>query len=214
MKSGAIWVSKKTMTIIDYNPLNKLESMKVKVVQSCLTLCDPMDGSLPISSVRPGENTEVGSCFLPQGIFPTQGLNPGLLQYRPILYHLSHEGSPRTLEWVAYPFSRGSSWPRTRTGVSCIAGGSSTSWSPREAQWSHINNKLISKGKWKVLPYSRMPMNKCRHSYKVYLTKYLLIRFWGGGLHHAVWGISVPERGIEPPPSAMKGWSPLELINN
>ena len=66
------------MTIIDYNPLNKLESMKVKVTQSCPTPCDPMDCSLPIFSVRLGKNTEVGSCFLPQGIFPTQGLNPGL----------------------------------------------------------------------------------------------------------------------------------------
>ena len=37
-----------------------------------------------------------------QGIFPTQSLNPSLLHCRQILYHLSHEGSPRTLEWVAY----------------------------------------------------------------------------------------------------------------
>ena len=55
-------------------------------------------------------------------IFPTQGLNPGLLHYRWILYQLSHKGSPRTLEWVAYPFFSGSSQPRNRTRVSCIAG--------------------------------------------------------------------------------------------
>ena len=55
-------------------------------------------------------------------IFPTQGLNPGLLHYRGILYQLSHKGSPRIPEWVAYPFSRGSSQPRNRTRVSCIAG--------------------------------------------------------------------------------------------
>ena len=41
---------------------------------------------------------------------------------RRTLYQLSHQGSPRILEWVAYPFSKGSSWPRNRTGVSCIAG--------------------------------------------------------------------------------------------
>ena len=35
----------------------------------------------------------------------------------------SHEGSPRILEWVAYPFSRKSFWSRNWTGVSCIAGG-------------------------------------------------------------------------------------------
>ena len=41
----------------------------------------------------PGQNTGVGSCSLLQGIFPTQGSNPGLLYYRQILYHLSHQGS-------------------------------------------------------------------------------------------------------------------------
>ena len=55
--------------------------LKVKVTQSCLTLHDPMDYTVP-----------------------------GILQ-------------ARILEWVAFPFSRGSSWPRNCTGVSCIAGG-------------------------------------------------------------------------------------------
>ena len=63
-----------------------------------------------------GQNTEVGILSLLQGIFPTQGSNPGLLHCRWILYQLSHKGSPRILEWVAYPFSSGSSWPRNRTG--------------------------------------------------------------------------------------------------
>ena len=70
----------------------------------------------------PGQNTRVGSCSLLQGIFPTQGLNPGLPQCRQILYQLSHKGSPRILEWVAYPFSRRSSRPRDGTQVSCIVG--------------------------------------------------------------------------------------------
>ena len=44
----------------------------------------------------------------------------------------------RILEWVAFPFSRGSSQPRDQTQVSCIAGGFFTSWATREAQeyWS------------------------------------------------------------------------------
>ena len=42
----------------------------------------------------PDQNTEVGSCSLLQGIFPTQGSNPGLLHCRWILYQLSHKGSP------------------------------------------------------------------------------------------------------------------------
>ena len=42
----------------------------------------------------PGKNTGVGCHFLLQGIFPTQGSNPGLLHCRQTLYHLSHQGSP------------------------------------------------------------------------------------------------------------------------
>ena len=38
-----------------------------------------------------------------RGIFPTQGSNPGLPHCRRILYQLSHQGSPRILEWVAHP---------------------------------------------------------------------------------------------------------------
>ena len=48
----------------------------------------------------PGKKTGVGSLSFLQGIFPTQGLNPGLLHCRWILYQLSHKGSPRILEWV------------------------------------------------------------------------------------------------------------------
>ena len=78
------------------------------VTQSCLSLCDPMDCSPPGSSVygdSPGKNTGVGCHALLQGIFPTQGLNPGLSHCKWILYRLSHQGSPRILEWVAIPSS-------------------------------------------------------------------------------------------------------------
>ena len=71
----------------------------------------------------PGQNTEVGSLSLLQGILPAQGSNPGLPHCRQVLYQLSQKGSPRILEWVAYPFSRGSSQPRNQTRISCIAGG-------------------------------------------------------------------------------------------
>ena len=60
----------------------------------------------------PGHNTGVGSLSLLQGIFPTQGSNPGLPHCRRILYQLSHKGSPRIPEWVAYLFSSGSCQPR------------------------------------------------------------------------------------------------------
>ena len=62
------------------------------LAQSCPTLCNPMDCSPPGFSVY-SKNTGVGChCFL-QGIFPTQGSNPGLLHHRWILYCLSHQGS-------------------------------------------------------------------------------------------------------------------------
>ena len=64
----------------------------------------------------------------------TKASNPGLPRCRQILYCLSHQGSPRILEWVANPFSRGSSWTRNRTRVSCIVGRFFTSWTTREAQ--------------------------------------------------------------------------------
>ena len=67
---------------------------KVKVAQSCLTLCDPMSYTVN-----------------------------GILQ-------------ARILEWVAFPFSRGSSQPRVRTQVSSIAGRFFTSWTIREAQFA------------------------------------------------------------------------------
>ena len=78
--------------------------------------------------VKRKDNTGVDSLVLLQGIFPIQGSNPGLLYCRQILYCLSHQGSPRILAWVAYPFPRGSSRPRNWTRVSCIAGGFFTSW--------------------------------------------------------------------------------------
>jgi len=60
----------------------------------------------------PGQNIGVHSLSLLQGIFPTQGLNPGLPYCRRILYQLSHKRSSRVLEGVAYPFSSVSSQPR------------------------------------------------------------------------------------------------------
>ena len=82
----------------------------------------------------PGQNIGVGSLFFLQGIYPIQGSNPGLLHWRWILYQLSHKGSPRILEWVAYPFSSISSWPKNQTVVSCVVGRFFTNWAIREAQ--------------------------------------------------------------------------------
>ena len=77
--------------------------------------------SLPAEPQGKPKNTGVGSLSLLQRIFPTQELIQALLHCRWILHQLSHEGSTRILEWVAYPFSRGSSQPRDQAHISCIS---------------------------------------------------------------------------------------------
>ena len=80
------------------------QKVKVKAAQSCPTLCDLMDCSLPGSSVHgilQAGNTLVGTHSLLQGILPTEGSNPGFSPCRRILYCLSYQGSPRMLEWIA-----------------------------------------------------------------------------------------------------------------
>ena len=71
--------------------------VKVLVAQSCLTLCNPMDYSPPGSSIHgileAGILEWIAMPFS-RGIFPTQVLNPGLPNYRQILYCLSFQGSP------------------------------------------------------------------------------------------------------------------------
>ena len=59
----------------------------------------------------------------------------------------------RVLEWVAVPFSRGSSWPRNWTRVSCIVGGFFTSWATGNTA-SNASQKLRKPG---VQLWSRQP---------------------------------------------------------
>ena len=95
---------------LDVSSIPKLWQSKLfpktnEVAQSCPTLCDPMDCNLPGSSIHGICQARVlewaaisfsrgSSHFLLQGIIPTQGLNPGLLHYRRILYQLTYKGSP------------------------------------------------------------------------------------------------------------------------
>ena len=66
-------------------------------MENNLKVCDP-HGLQPPRLFPPwdfpGKSTGMGCHFLLQGIFPTQGLNPGLPHCRKILYRLSHQGSP------------------------------------------------------------------------------------------------------------------------
>ena len=78
------------------DPLCVCVCVCVLVTQSCPTVCNPMDCSPLGSSVHGILQARIleGCHFLLQGIFPTQGLNSGLLHCWQILYHLSHQGSP------------------------------------------------------------------------------------------------------------------------
>ena len=73
----------------------KVKESESEVAQSCPTLCNPMDCSLPGSSVHGifHASTGVGRHFLLQGVFPTQGSNQGLPHSRQTLSPLSHQGS-------------------------------------------------------------------------------------------------------------------------
>ena len=82
----------------------------------------------------PGQNTRVGSLSLLQGIFPTQGSNPGLLHCRQILYQLSHQGETQEYTGVgSLSFLWQMSLTQESTGVSCISGGFFINWAMREA---------------------------------------------------------------------------------
>ena len=108
--------------------------VRVCSVTSVMWPCGPQPTRLLCPWDASGKNTGMGWHALLQGIFPTQGSNPGFPHCRKILHCLSHQASPRILEWVDYPFSRGPSWPTNQTRVSCIAGGFFTNWATREAQ--------------------------------------------------------------------------------
>ena len=90
------WQTQKVGHLLKEGVLFQEWKVKMKVAQSCLTLCDPMD-------------------YIVHGILQV-----------------------RIWEWVAFPFSRGSSQSRDQIQVSCIAGSFFTSWATREAQtyWS------------------------------------------------------------------------------
>ena len=133
-----------------------LQCMKVKseseVTQSCLTLSDPMDCSLPGSSIHvifQARVLEWGAilCGTFHGVNVQQFTHPHtdvcscpVVQLCLTLFDLTDYSPPgssvhgifqaRILEWVAMPSSRGSSQPRDQTHVSCVAGRSFTTEPP------------------------------------------------------------------------------------
>ena len=78
-----------------------------------------------------GQNTGVDSLSFLQGIFPTQGLKPGLLHCRQILYQLSHKEKPKNTAVGSLSLLHKSFQPRNWTQVSCIGGRFFTNWAIR-----------------------------------------------------------------------------------
>ena len=90
----------------------------------CAILCDPMDCSMPGSSVHgdsPGKNIGVGCCAFYQGMVATPVIIPRPPHIAGGFFTIW--ATSEAQEYWAYPFSRGSSWPMKQIGVSCIAGG-------------------------------------------------------------------------------------------
>ena len=99
------------------------------------TLCDPMDYSPPGPLFMGISRQEYWSGLpcSPSEDLPNSGIEPTSSTLRSDSLPSEPTGKPRILEWVTYPFSRGTSQPRNWTGVSCIAGGFFTSWATQEA---------------------------------------------------------------------------------
>ena len=99
--------------------------------------------------LHPGKNTGMDCHILLHGIFPTQGLNPGLLCCRQILYHLSHQGSP---EWSI--LSAKKEWSQSPANCTethnyysfcCWSPMPSGSWSPTYV-WGNVDRTSFYQG--------------------------------------------------------------------
>ena len=114
--------------------------MKVKVAQSCPTLCEPMD--YIVHGILQARILDwVAFPFFRGSSQPRDQTQASHVAGR-FFYQLSHQGSPRILEWVAYPFSRGSSQPMNQRRVSCTAGRFFTNCALREVNL--INKQCFS----------------------------------------------------------------------
>ena len=112
-------------------------AMLCLIAQSCLTLCDPLDCSLPGSSVHgdsPGKNTGVGCMPSSRGSSEPSDKTQASHIAGGFFTNWAMREAQEYWSGVACHFSRGSSRLRNWTGVSCIAGGFFTSWATRGAK--------------------------------------------------------------------------------
>ena len=149
------------------------------ITRSCLTLATPWTAACQatLSMGFSRQKYWSGLPFPPPGDLPNPGIKPkfpallevSLSHCRRIPHHLSHQGSPRLLEWVAYPRSRGTSHPRNPAGVSCIAGRFFTSWAIRKPNFrpsqsnSHLSSRVAPDCCYLELPTEFMQSNFNMH---------------------------------------------------
>ena len=133
-----------------------------KVAQSCPNLCDPIDCSLPGSSLLGILQARILEWVaVPFSKWSSQSRDGTqvLPHCRWILYHLR---SRRILEWAAKPFSSGSSQPMNWTRVSCLAGEFFTNWATKEA--------LIVCEHTSVLKKQYLPIRSNKKLFKDFIT--------------------------------------------
>ena len=173
--------------VLPYNPGSESE-----VAQSCPTLCDPMDCNPSGSSIHGIFQARVQDACMhakslqlcPTLCDPMDSSPPGSSVHG-ILY-------ARILEWVAISFSRGSSWPRDWTRVSCIAGRCFTVWATRKAHNPEEHAYTKKEGKyyfWVTLKREILPsinilkwiITKVPVGSKGYLRNSLELPWWLSG---------------------------------
>ena len=106
-----------------------------------------MDCSLLGSSALSDKNPGVSSLSLLQGIFLTQGSNPGLLHCRQILYHLTQQGSPKKI-WINLP--NHSQLPITTNPhtIARLKAGGRGRWHPTRWDWKAGSQSVSTGPQW------------------------------------------------------------------
>ena len=144
---------------------SSLVSEEVKVAQSCLTLCDPMDYA--VHGILQARILEwVAFPFSRRSSKPKGWIQVSHITGRFFTGWATREAQEVDfpLEWVAYPFSSESSQPRNQTRVSCIAGGFFTNWAIRDTKQEGINILI------KVM-YKNIHSTAVCNRYKLEITK-------------------------------------------
>ena len=152
---GSLWLVLSKGVTFHWLILSLKWRVKVKFTQLCPTL-QPRGLFSPWKS--PGQNPGVGSLSLLQGIFPIQGLNPGLLHCRQILLPAEPQGSP---EWLvsSYPLLHQAEPLAFANGLTLKL------WKPKETQTAKVRVTRV-KDKAIFLPNSNFPNSK--HYHQIY----------------------------------------------